>query len=129
MNTLRRIPRHMVKALAAGAVLIAAALPLAVASTAGAATVPVVNFVANGLGTSIGTAVITGGAPGTTTLQLGDATVGAATNLAGYGLYDVNTGTFLTTVTSGIISGSSGVGRTRSSFRQLSVRLLRLTRS
>jgi hypothetical protein len=38
VNTLRRIPRHGVKALAAGAVLIAAALPLAVASSAGAAT-------------------------------------------------------------------------------------------
>jgi len=38
VNTLRRIPRHGVKALAAGAVLIAAALPLAVASVAGAAT-------------------------------------------------------------------------------------------
>jgi hypothetical protein len=36
-NTLRRLPRHGVKALAAGAVLIAAALPLAVASVAGAA--------------------------------------------------------------------------------------------
>jgi hypothetical protein len=36
VNTLRRLPRHGVKALAAGAVLIAAALPLAVASTAGA---------------------------------------------------------------------------------------------
>ena len=36
-NTLRRLPRHGVKALAAGAVLIAAALPLAVASSAGAA--------------------------------------------------------------------------------------------
>jgi hypothetical protein len=40
MNTLRRIPRHMVKALAAGAVLIAAALPMAFASAASAATAP-----------------------------------------------------------------------------------------
>ena len=38
VNTLRRLPRHGVKALAAGAVLIAAALPLAVASVAGATT-------------------------------------------------------------------------------------------
>ena len=39
MNTLRRISRHMVKAVAAGAVLVAAALPAAMASTtAGAAT-------------------------------------------------------------------------------------------
>jgi len=40
VNTLRRMPRHGVKALAAGALLIAAALPLAVASTAGATTAP-----------------------------------------------------------------------------------------
>lgn len=38
MNTSRRIPRQLVKALAAGAVLIAAALPLAIASAAGAAS-------------------------------------------------------------------------------------------
>src|SRR5664280_407792 len=37
MNTLRRIPRHLVKALAAGALLAAAALPMAIAGTAGAA--------------------------------------------------------------------------------------------
>ena len=42
MNTLRRIPRHMVKALAAGAVMVAAALPLAAATTAGAAAPPIV---------------------------------------------------------------------------------------
>ena len=40
VNTLRRIPRHGVKALAAGALLIAAALPLAVASSASATTPP-----------------------------------------------------------------------------------------
>lgn len=37
MNTLRWIPRSMVKALAAGAVLVAAVLPLAIATEAGAA--------------------------------------------------------------------------------------------
>jgi len=37
MNTFRRISSHMVKALAAGAVLVATALPLAIAGTAGAA--------------------------------------------------------------------------------------------
>jgi hypothetical protein len=40
MNTLRRIPRPMVKAFAAGAVVLAAALPMAFASAAGAATAP-----------------------------------------------------------------------------------------
>ncbi len=46
MNTSRRIPRQLVKALAAGAVLIAAALPLAIATAAGAAatTFGVVTF-------------------------------------------------------------------------------------
>src|SRR5665213_2013989 len=37
MNNPRRIQRHLVKALAAGAVLVAAALPMAIASVAGAA--------------------------------------------------------------------------------------------
>jgi hypothetical protein len=40
MNTLRRLTRHMVKAVAAGAVLVAAGLPVAIAGTAGAATSP-----------------------------------------------------------------------------------------
>jgi hypothetical protein len=40
MNTSRRIPRQLVKALAAGAVVLAAALPMAFASAASAATAP-----------------------------------------------------------------------------------------
>ena len=40
MNTLRRIPRLLTKAVAAGAVLVAAAVPMAIAGTAGAATAP-----------------------------------------------------------------------------------------
>jgi len=40
MNNPRRIQRHLVKALAAGALLAAAALPLAIASVAGAVTPP-----------------------------------------------------------------------------------------
>jgi hypothetical protein len=44
MNTSRRIPRIMVKALAAGAVLVAAALPLAIATAAGASTFTTVTF-------------------------------------------------------------------------------------
>ena len=47
VNTLRRLPRHGVKALAAGAILIAAALPLAVATSAGAGTLGAVNFDTN----------------------------------------------------------------------------------
>jgi hypothetical protein len=56
MNTLRRIPRHMVKALAAGAVLIAAALPLAIATTASAAPVSPLSVVFTpGTGDAFGT--------------------------------------------------------------------------
>ena len=44
MNTSRRIPRQLVKALAAGAVLVAAALPLAIATAAGASTIATVTF-------------------------------------------------------------------------------------
>ena len=46
MNTLRRIPRHMVRALAAGAVLVAAALPMAMASVASAAGTDAITGVA-----------------------------------------------------------------------------------
>jgi hypothetical protein len=67
MNTSRRIPRIMVKALAAGAVLVAAALPLAIATAAGAATITNIVFtvgsgaVGNTIGTGAsGTFVITG---------------------------------------------------------------------
>jgi hypothetical protein len=48
MNTSRRIPRQLVKALAAGAVLVAAALPLVMATAASAATtIGVVTFTPN----------------------------------------------------------------------------------
>ena len=40
MNTLRRISQYMAKTVAVGAVLVAAALPVAIANTAGAATAP-----------------------------------------------------------------------------------------
>lgn len=45
VNTLRRISGHMVKAVAAGAVLVAAALPLAEATAASAATAPSITSV------------------------------------------------------------------------------------
>jgi hypothetical protein len=67
MNTSRRIPRQLAKALAAGAVMIAAALPLAIATEAGAATITNIVFtvasgaVGNTIGTgAAGTFVITG---------------------------------------------------------------------
>lgn len=44
MNTLRRAPRIMVKAVAAGAMLVAATLPLAIATEAGAATIPPASY-------------------------------------------------------------------------------------
>jgi hypothetical protein len=64
MNNPRRIQRHLVKALAAGAVLVAAAMPLVIATAAGAAPVPVsVAFTAPGTGNSFGS-----GASGTATV-------------------------------------------------------------
>lgn len=66
MNTLRRISQHTVKAVAAGALLVAAALPLALASTAGATAglttppaAPTAVVAASGLDTSgVGDATI-----------------------------------------------------------------------
>ena len=46
MNNPRRIQRHLVKALAAGALLAAAALPMAIATAAGAVTTPTVTSLA-----------------------------------------------------------------------------------
>jgi len=60
VNTLRRMPRHGVKALAAGALLIAAALPLAVASSAGATTAPTLSSV-QAFATAAGTGAQTAG--------------------------------------------------------------------
>jgi hypothetical protein len=68
MNNPRRIQRHLVKALAAGALLAAAALPLAVATAASAATSPSltsITFVPSGPGNTIaqgssGTFTLTG---------------------------------------------------------------------
>ncbi len=48
MNNPRRIQRHLVKALAAGAVLVAAALPMAIAGVAGAATTYTAAFSTSG---------------------------------------------------------------------------------
>ncbi len=53
MNTLRRVTRHMVKAVAAGAVLVAAGLPVAMAGTAGAATSPTITAVSNSSGNGV----------------------------------------------------------------------------
>ena len=75
MNSLRLIPRSMVKALAAGAVLIAAALPLAAASVASAAGAPVLtsatfdmSFGAGGNGSLTGVTTFGSGASGTITV-------------------------------------------------------------
>lgn len=66
MNNPRRIQRHLVKALAAGALLVAAALPLAIATAASAAATPALTSIAftpSGAGNTIGE-----GATGTFTL-------------------------------------------------------------
>ncbi len=56
MNNPRRIQRHLVKALAAGAVIVAAALPVALATAAGAVTPAItsVTFTPSGAGNTIG---------------------------------------------------------------------------
>src|SRR5665213_2501272 len=66
MNNPRRIQRHLVKALAAGALLAAAALPLAIATAAGAApTSAVATFAPSG------TTAIGSGASGTVAIAGG----------------------------------------------------------
>ena len=106
MNTLRRIPRHMVKALAAGAVLIAAALPMAFATAASAASPPVVTgvFVTNtplntaGTITSVTTSatVTLAGLVSAATLQAGDLVVVGTTVV---GTLAANTASGATTTT------------------------------
>src|ERR1700677_540703 len=69
MNNPRRIQRHLVKALAAGALLAAAALPMAIATVAGAVTAPTLTAIAfapHGATTS-STGVSAAGATGTVT--------------------------------------------------------------
>jgi hypothetical protein len=65
MNTLRRIPRHMVKALAAGAVMLAAALPLAAATEASAAGTPAALASVTEITPTAGSFIIGSGATGT----------------------------------------------------------------
>jgi hypothetical protein len=98
MNNPRRIQRHLVKALAAGAVLVAAALPLAIAGVAGAATdaISAVSFTPSGgadFGTGAsgnvtltgtfagngGTATITTNAPGVTFTSVVDTSLTSVT--------------------------------------------------
>ena len=120
MNTLRRIPRHMVKALAAGAVLIAAALPLAVASTAGASGTSIVSGTAlfnvgtgggstnlSSFGTALsGTLLLTGGA-GDSLINDGG-TVTLATSAPGVTFSSVKE-TSTTTLTANFASTSATV--------------------
>ncbi|MBW4077369.1 MAG: hypothetical protein HIU84_02405 [Acidobacteria bacterium] len=89
MNSPQRITRHLVKAVSAGALLFAAALPAAVATNAGAATVPSLSGVtattAGSAVTPTGTAstyqlVVSSTSPATATIQ---ATAGTGTLAAG----------------------------------------------
>jgi hypothetical protein len=101
-DTLRLIPRHMVKALAAGAVLVAAALPLAVASGAGAATAPTLTHVY--LGASPSTAALTFGAGASGTV-----------NFTGTGFaYDGGNVSLATTAPGVTFSNASEIGNTGS---------------
>jgi len=85
MNNPRRIQRHLVKALAAGALLAAAALPLAFATEAGAATAPTLTS-AYVQGTAITASAGTfslAGSVGSTSATLSTATADTATVPAG----------------------------------------------
>jgi len=103
MNNPRRIQRHLVKALAAGALLAAAALPMAIATAAGAATPATITSVvfspsgADNIGTGAsGTATINGtgfaadggnvtvtsNAPGLTFTETGESTTAVSTTFA-----------------------------------------------
>jgi hypothetical protein len=128
VNTLRRLPRHGVKALAAGAVLIAAALPLAVASAAGAtditaATVSFNTQFPNYLGSQSGGNPSFGtGASGLLTLSVGsssdfannNSTIALSTNAPGVTFSSVTeTGQpTATTVTAKFASTSATVAGT-----------------
>src|ERR1039458_2163372 len=119
MNTLRRIPRHMVKALAAGAVLIAAALPMAFATAASAASPPVVTgaFVTGSALNSAGsiTSVTTSatvtlaGLVSGATLQAGDLGV-VGTTVVGTLAANTASGATTTTLVSNAAANESAAG-------------------
>ena len=92
MNTFRRIPRYMVKALAAGAVLVAATLPLAVATEAGAAAVPASSYL---------TLTQVGGVPA-------NADLGAAGSPAIFAQGWTGTGTFVLSTADGLNLAGGG---------------------
>jgi hypothetical protein len=80
MNNPRRIQRHLVKALAAGAVLVAAALPMAIASVAGAAvTLTSASFTTTASGGTTTGAYFGTGASGTFSIAGGFAGDGETT--------------------------------------------------
>jgi hypothetical protein len=93
MNTSRRIPRIMVKALAAGAVLVAAALPLAMVTEAGAATISSVTFVV-----SLGNGLTATASPSNT---IGSGATGTFT-IAGTGFAGDGSNTTVTTTAPGL---------------------------
>lgn len=111
MNNPRRIQRHLVKALAAGALLAAAALPMAIATAASAATTPSitsVTFTPSGAGNTIGA-----NSSGTVTVTgVGFAGDGGNFTLSGTGV-SFNTGTetaSTTTVTTTYLAGATPEG-------------------
>lgn len=136
MNNPRRIQRHLVKALAAGAVLVAAALPMAIATAASAAgdAITTVSFApspgsttgayfgtgASGTFTLGGTfagdggnATVTSNAPGLTFTGVTDTTSGGVTSVSGHFASTSATvaGTYNIVVTdnAGTTTDSSGV--------------------
>ena len=116
MNNPRRIQRHFVRALAAGALLAAAALPMAIATAASAAATPSltsITFTPSGPGNTIGV-----GATGTFTLTgvgfAGNGGVDSLTSTGGVGVtFSADTETASTTTITGDYSAATataGVG-------------------
>jgi len=114
MNNPRRIQRHLVKALAAGALLAAAALPLAVATAASAAVTPSITSIAftpSGSGNTVGQ-----GASGTFTLTgvgfAGNGGVDTLTDTGGNLSFTNDNETASTTTITGdyAVSGSATTG-------------------
>ncbi len=113
MNNPRRIQRHFVRALAAGALLAAAALPLAIATAASAAATPSLTSIAftpSGPGNTIGQ-----GASGTFTLTgvgfAGNGGSDTLTDTGGNVTFSADTETASTTTITGnyAVTGAAGV--------------------
>lgn len=110
MNSPQRITRHLVKAVSAGALLLAAALPMAVASSAGAADVPVTGawMASSSLPSSLGLNPTTAVTTSSTTVALAATAGGTGYTIpSGYLIFDSTTNTPLGVSSTSTTSASS----------------------